>query len=86
MQVNKPTPYYEVLDGDCLRYLNDGSISDVALTFVGSPFRQGKDYRFFDDRVKLSRQVTTAIIKKRFSSPPGIKPILEDDNNEYSLG
>ncbi len=49
MQSNEMTTYYQVLDGDCLRYLNDGSISDVALTFVDPPFRQGKEYRFFDD-------------------------------------
>ena len=49
MQENKLTTYYQVLDGDCLRYLNDGSIGGVALTFVDPPFRQGKDYRFFDD-------------------------------------
>jgi len=41
--------YYKVLQGDCLRYLNDGSISDVHLTFLDPPYRQGKDYRFFDD-------------------------------------
>ncbi len=49
MEVNKSTTYYQVLDGDCLRYLNDGSVRGVALTFVDPPFRQGKDYRFFDD-------------------------------------
>ena len=49
MQVNKLTTDYQVLEGDCLRYLNDGSIGSVALTFVDPPFRQGKDYRFFDD-------------------------------------
>ena len=49
MQINKLTTHYQVLDGDCLRYLNDGSVSGVALTFVDPPFKQGKDYRFFDD-------------------------------------
>jgi hypothetical protein len=41
--------YYKVLQGDCLRYLDDGSISGVHLTFLDPPYRQGKDYRFFDD-------------------------------------
>ena len=39
----------EVLEGDCLEYLNRGAISGIHLTFVDPPFRQGKDYRFFDD-------------------------------------
>jgi len=38
-----------VLEGDCLKYLNDGSINDIHLTFLDPPYRQGKDYRFFDD-------------------------------------
>jgi len=41
--------YYKVLQGDCLGYLDDGSVSDVHLTFFDPPYRQGKDYRFFDD-------------------------------------
>ena len=40
---------YEILEGDCLEYLNKGSIGSIHLTFVDPPFRQGKDYRFFDD-------------------------------------
>lgn len=39
----------KVLEGDCLTYLNDGSISNIHLTFLDPPYRQGKDYRFFDD-------------------------------------
>lgn len=38
-----------VLEGDCLTYLNEGSISNIHLTFLDPPYRQGKDYRFFDD-------------------------------------
>lgn len=49
MQSDEMPTYSQVLDGDCLRYLNDGSINGVSLTFVDPPFRQGKDYRFFDD-------------------------------------
>jgi len=41
--------WYEVLEGDCLKYLNDGTISNIDLTFLDPPYRQGKDYRFFDD-------------------------------------
>jgi DNA modification methylase len=40
---------YQVLEGDCLEYLNKGAINNIHLTFVDPPFRQGKDYRFFDD-------------------------------------
>lgn len=38
-----------VLEGDCLTYFNEGSISNIHLTFLDPPYRQGKDYRFFDD-------------------------------------
>jgi DNA modification methylase len=44
-----PKGIYELLQGDCLEYLNNGSIGNIHLTFVDPPFRQGKDYRFFDD-------------------------------------
>jgi len=40
---------YRILEGDCVRYLSDGSVSDIHLTFLDPPYRQGKDYRFFDD-------------------------------------
>jgi len=46
---NKKDMFYRVLEGDCLKYLNDGSINDIHLTFLDPPYRQGKDYRFFDD-------------------------------------
>jgi len=42
-------PCSRVLEGDCLTHLNDSSISDIHLTFLDPPYRQGKDYRFFDD-------------------------------------
>jgi site-specific DNA-methyltransferase (adenine-specific) len=38
-----------VFQGDCIAYLNDPSISDIHLTFLDPPYRQGKNYRFFDD-------------------------------------
>jgi len=46
---------YRVLEGDCLQYLNNGSITDVSLTFLDPPYRQGKDYRFFDDNQPASK-------------------------------
>jgi DNA modification methylase len=41
--------FYRMLEGDCLRHLNEGSINNIHLTFLDPPYRQGKDYRFFDD-------------------------------------
>jgi site-specific DNA-methyltransferase (adenine-specific) len=41
--------FVKVLEGDCLTYLNEGHISNIHLTFLDPPYRQGKDYRFFDD-------------------------------------
>jgi len=46
---NKTGEYCKVLEGDCLKYLNEGAIDGVHLTFFDPPYRQGKDYRFFDD-------------------------------------
>jgi len=39
----------EVFEGDCLKYLSDGSIKKIHVTFFDPPYRQGKDYRYFDD-------------------------------------
>ena len=39
----------EVLEGDCIKYLNEGAVGNVNLTFFDPPYLQGKDYRFFDD-------------------------------------
>lgn len=39
----------KLLRGDCLEYLNSAVINNIHLTFVDPPFRQGKNYRFFDD-------------------------------------
>ncbi len=41
----------QLFTGDSLQYLTSGEIRDVALTFVDPPFRQGKEYRFFDDNI-----------------------------------
>ncbi|MEM2912645.1 MAG: site-specific DNA-methyltransferase [Candidatus Bathyarchaeia archaeon] len=46
---NKADVYWKVLEGDCLKYLNEGFIKGIHLTFFDPPYRQGKDYRFFDD-------------------------------------
>lgn len=39
-----------VLQGDALEYLEGKKINDIHLTFIDPPFRQGKEYRFFDDK------------------------------------
>lgn len=49
METNNTTTYYKVLEGDCLEHLRGGSINDIHLTFFDPPYRQGKEYRFFDD-------------------------------------
>jgi site-specific DNA-methyltransferase (adenine-specific) len=41
--------WYEVLEGDCIKYLNEGAVGNVHLTFFDPPYLQGKEYRFFDD-------------------------------------
>ena len=47
--MRKLNAYCKVLEGDCLKYFNEGSINNIHLTFLDPPYRQGKDYRFFDD-------------------------------------
>jgi len=47
---SKTDLFYRIIEGDCLKYLSDGSINGVHLTFLDPPYRQGKDYRFFDDK------------------------------------
>lgn len=49
MQENKLVTDSKVLQGDCLEYLNKGVMDNIHLTFFDPPFRQGKNYRFFDD-------------------------------------
>jgi len=46
---NKGDIFFRVLEGDCLKYLNEGAIGSIHLTFLDPPYRQGKEYRFFDD-------------------------------------
>ena len=47
---SKTKLYCKVLEGDCLKYFSEGSISNIHLTFLDPPYRQGKYYRFFDDK------------------------------------
>ncbi len=42
---------YKILKEDCLEWLSKYSERNIHLTFVDPPFRQGKDYRFFDDNL-----------------------------------
>lgn len=41
--------WYKILQEDCLKWLDNYSEENIHLTFIDPPFRQGKDYRFFDD-------------------------------------
>ena len=42
--------FWKVFEGDCLEYLSEDFIKEeIHLTFLDPPYRQGKDYRFFDD-------------------------------------
>ncbi|MCW3128827.1 MAG: site-specific DNA-methyltransferase [Methanophagales archaeon] len=41
--------WYKVLNEDCIKWLDNYSEENIHLTFIDPPFRQGKDYRFFDD-------------------------------------
>ncbi len=41
--------WYKILNGDCLKWLNKQLDESTHITFIDPPFRQGKNYRFFDD-------------------------------------
>jgi len=41
--------WYKILKEDCLKWFDSYSEENIHLTFIDPPFRQGKDYRFFDD-------------------------------------
>lgn len=41
--------WYKILKENCLKWLDNYSAENIHLTFIDPPFRQGKDYRFFDD-------------------------------------
>lgn len=40
---------YNILKEDCLKWFDNYLEENIHLTFIDPPFRQGKDYRFFDD-------------------------------------
>jgi DNA modification methylase len=42
--------WYKVFEGDCIKYLDEGAVGTVHLTFFDPPYLQGKEYRFFDDK------------------------------------
>ena len=46
---NNTDVQFKILEGDCIKYLTEGSIGKVQLTFFDPPYLQGKEYRFFDD-------------------------------------
>jgi DNA modification methylase len=41
--------WYKIVNEDCIKWLDGCLEENIHLTFVDPPFRQGKDYRFFDD-------------------------------------
>ena len=47
--------WYDVLEGDCIKYLNEGAAGNLHLTFFDPPYLQGKDYRFFDDNQSVKK-------------------------------
>jgi DNA modification methylase len=54
--IELPKTFTKVLEGNCITYLNEGSINDIHLTFLDPPYRQGKkNYRFFDDSQPASK-------------------------------
>jgi DNA modification methylase len=40
---------YKIIDGDCIEWLGEYPERNIHLSFIDPPFRQGKDYKFFDD-------------------------------------
>jgi site-specific DNA-methyltransferase (adenine-specific) len=44
-----------ILEGDCIKYLNEGTVGKVHLTFFDPPYLQGKEYRFFDDNQSAAK-------------------------------
>lgn len=47
--------WYKILKEDCLKWFNNYSEENIHLTFIDPPFRQRKDYRFFDDNQSEER-------------------------------
>lgn len=44
----------KILEGDCIKHL-DKLDDTIHLTFLDPPYRQGKDYRFFDDNQAIKK-------------------------------
>jgi site-specific DNA-methyltransferase (adenine-specific) len=65
--------WYEVLEGDCIKYLNEGAICDVSTTFFDPPYNQGKEYRFFDDKQPEGKywSWTEEILRKTYEATQG---------------
>ena len=40
---------YKLFNEDCLKWFDKYAEENIHLTFIDPPFRQGKEYRFFDD-------------------------------------
>lgn len=49
------TASFKIIQGDCLKWLQEAKGENVHLTFVDPPFNQGKEYRFFDDAQPAER-------------------------------
>lgn len=47
--VTEKDTWCKILEGNCINYLDKGAIGEVSVTFFDPPYRQGKEYRFFDD-------------------------------------
>jgi DNA modification methylase len=47
--------WHKVLEGNCVKYLEEGAVGNVHLTFFDPPYLQGKDYRFFDDNQSVAK-------------------------------
>lgn len=41
--------FAKIIEGDCLKLIDQSIIGQIQLTFFDPPFNQGKDYRYFDD-------------------------------------
>ena len=41
--------WYKIVNEDCLEWIDKHSDRDIHLAFIDPPFRQAKNYRFFDD-------------------------------------
>ena len=48
---NKELPYCRILQGDCLKWLENNPTEKIHLTFLDPPFNQGKEYRHFNDNL-----------------------------------